>query len=275
MGAVNARLAIVVAAAVASLNCNPHPPAIDIATTTSVANSGLLDTLLPEFHESTVRVHAAGSGRALAMLADRTVALVISHAPAAEQVFLEQHPTGWQYRKLAYNQFVIVGPPADPAAVRTAGSATEAFARIARSRSAFVSRGDSSGTHEREAQLWQLAGAAPATGRLLVSGGSMAVTLMQADSQLAYTLTDDATWHQLRGRRDGLVQVFANDPALLNTYAVIHHGGDSAAAALAGWLTAGRGRELIGNYLIDDRPAFHLWPAGCAGSTPAALVCAK
>ena len=87
-------LAVVAAVAAVSLNCNRKTSAIEIATTTSVVNSGLLEAILPEFREYAVRVHAAGSGRALAMLAEQTVALVISHAPQAEQQIIEQHPSG-------------------------------------------------------------------------------------------------------------------------------------------------------------------------------------
>ena len=101
----------------------------------------------------------------------------------------------------------------------------------------------------------------------------MAVTLMQADNHRAYTLTDDATWGQLRGQLDGLVEIFSEDPALLNTYAVVHRGDDLAAGELASWLTTGRGRELIGSYVIGGRPVFHVWPPGCPGAVPAAQVC--
>ena len=93
--------------------CARAPHSIDIATTTSVQNSGLLDVLLPRFTEAAVRVHAAGSGRALAMLSDGIVDLAISHAPETEARFLTDHPA-WQYRKIAYNRFVVVGPRSDP-----------------------------------------------------------------------------------------------------------------------------------------------------------------
>ena len=140
-------------------------PALDVATTTSVQNSGLLEALLPHFTDATVRVHAAGSGRSLEMLADGIVDLVISHAPETETRYLADHP-GWLYRKLAFNRFVIVGPRADPAMIRQAGDALEAFRRIAGAPVTFVSRGDSSGTHERELMLWKAAGVTPLPERL-------------------------------------------------------------------------------------------------------------
>jgi len=118
--------------------------------------------------------------------------------------------------------------------------------------------------------LWKLAGVTPS---LLVSGASMAVTLRQADSQLVYTLTDDATWHQLQGEFGGLAELFADDPALLNTYAVIYPGENGRAAKLADWLTLGHGRELIAAFKIGDRPGFTVWPKDCPGTTPTAQLC--
>ena len=119
------------------------------------------------------------------MLKDGIVDLVISHAPETEARYLTDH-RDWSYQKLAFNRFVIVGPSSDPAHVKNAGSVLEAFRRLAAAPVDFVSRGDGSGTHEREQMLWKLAGAAPPTGRLLVSARSMAITLRQAHEQQAY-----------------------------------------------------------------------------------------
>jgi tungstate transport system substrate-binding protein len=253
------------------LACARATPSLEIATTTSVLNSGLLEAILPAFAESRVRVHAAGSGRSLAMLEDRTVALVISHAPNAEQEYLVRHPE-WRYQKLATNRFILVGPDADPAGVRRATNVKDAFSRIATSQAVFISRGDGSGTHERETAMWRSTGAVPSAERLIVSGGSMAVTLQQADSQLAYTLTDDATWHQLRGQLESLAEVFGDEPVLLNSYAVIYRN-DQRASALAEWLTSGPGRTAIADYRIGGRPAFTVWPQGCFGAMPEAPLC--
>ena len=242
-----------------------------LATTTSVQNSGLLDVLLPAYHDAVVRVHAAGSGRALAMLADGDADLVISHAPDAETRQLAAHP-GWTYTKLAFNRFIIVGPPDDPAGVRGAPDAAEAFRRIARSSAPFVSRGDQSGTHERELSLWASAGQSPTAARLLVSGRGMAQALRHAEEMRAYTLSDEATFWQLEHELS-LEQLFDRDPRLLNTYAVIDAKRNDHAAALASWLLTGEGRTLIGSYRVQDRPAFTVWPAGCPGERPSALPC--
>jgi len=266
-------LALLALIALGTSSCAREREAVplDIATTTSVQNSGLLEVLLPRFEEATVRVHAAGSGRALEMMNDGVVDLVISHAPETEARNLAEHPD-WTYRKLAFNRFVVVGPPGDPAGVTQTTGVLDAFRRIAAAPVDFVSRGDASGTHEREQQLWQRAGVAPSRERLLVSGRGMAITLRQAHEQQAYTLTDEATFWQLQKQLD-LVVLSEGDEWLLNTYAVIHRRDSEIAGVFAEWLTTGDGRRLIEGHRIAGRAAFHVWPASCPASTPTALPC--
>ena len=248
----------------------PVPPRLEIATTTSVQNSGLLDALLPHFSGATVRVHATGSGRALELLARGDVPLVISHAPETEARYLAEH-RDWRYRKIAFNRFVILGPAGDPARVKDAGSAADAFKRIAGADAAFVSRGDRSGTHEREERLWTLAGVKPPPDRLLVSGRGMAQALRHADESRSYTLSDEATFWQLAGGLE-LSVLLENDPVLLNTYAVIHDG-SAIARLFADWLASGDGRRRMADHLVAGRPAFIAWPASCQDDHPAALPC--
>lgn len=253
-----------------------RPPArtLDAATTTSVQNSGLLAQLLPAYEARagiTVRVHAAGSGRSLQMLADGVVDLVMSHAPEAEQRFLAQHPD-WSYRKFAYNHFVVAGPPLDPAGVRGAADVVDAFKRIAGSGERFVSRGDESGTHERERAIWAAAGTSLDASRLIVSGRGMAQALRHADEARAYVLTDDATFRQLQKRLD-LAVLFDHDPRLSNGYAVVYPGVDATAVAFAGWLAGPQGRAAIAGFTIDGAPAFTPWPADCAGARPTDTPC--
>jgi tungstate transport system substrate-binding protein len=238
-----------------------------------VVNSGLLGVLVPQFEKEAaipIRVHAAGSGRALAMLDDQVVDLVISHAPEAEARMLDAHPE-WQYRKVATNDFIVVGPPNDPAEVRTAADAPAAFARIAAARAPFLSRGDESGTHERETHLWRLAGIQPDQSRLLVGGGGMAATLRQASAHGAYTLTDDATFAQLQDRLT-LRVLFEGDPRLVNSYAVVFPP-QSAAAQFAEWLASGNGRQALIAFRIQDATPFRAWPDGCPGADPSATPC--
>ena len=117
-----------------------HGPVI-LATTSSVGNSGLLDAVLPEYRAATVRPLLVGSGRALDMLGAESADVVISHAPARETAALASHPD-WLYRKILYNDFLIVGPAEDPAGVRAATDVVDAMTRIAKSPAKFLSRGD-------------------------------------------------------------------------------------------------------------------------------------
>jgi tungstate transport system substrate-binding protein len=263
-----------VAASLAALlivSCSTPQTFLDIATTTSVQNSGLLEVLLPHFDGPTIRVHAAGSGRALNMLADGVVDLVISHAPETEMRYLAEHPT-WAYQKIAFNRFVVIGPPDDPAQVGKAVDVADAFRHIAGSNVTFVSRGDESGTHERERSLWKAAGVVPDAARLIVSGHGMGVTLRQTNERQGYTLSDEATFWQLENQLD-LVSLFARDSRLLNTYAVVHPRDNDSARRFAHWLSLGDGRQRVAAYRVQGRIAFNVWPEGCPADKPALQPC--
>jgi tungstate transport system substrate-binding protein len=246
-----------------------------LATTTSVGNSGLLDVLLPAFKQEQqldVRSHLAGSGLALRMLEKGDADIVISHAPAAEATILRAHPD-WRYRKIMFNDFVIVGPPDDPAHVKGANDAGAAMRQIAVSDARFLSRGDQSGTHEREEALWRLAGERPGRERLIVAGAGMGATLRVANETGAYTLTDRATFTQHLGTLS-LTVVFEGGPLLLNTYAVvIDPSGPRATGAqrLYVWLSDGVGREVIQGYQLRGVQAFFPWPAGRPREDPDAV----
>jgi tungstate transport system substrate-binding protein len=248
---------------------------IVLATTTSVGNSGLLDALSPAFqreHRLQVRAHLVGSGLALKMLEQGDADVVISHAPAAEAVALRDHPT-WHYRKFMFNDFIIVGPSDDPARVNGARDAADAMRRIAGSKARFLSRGDQSGTHEREEALWRAAAARPAGERLVVAGVGMGATLRIASEMSAYTLTDRASFAQLADTVQ-LVVLFENDPELLNTYAVIvERAGVRASDAelFSEWLNEGTGRHLIASYRARGVHVFQVWPEGRSADRPDAL----
>lgn len=270
------RVPAIALAAMAAVCSPPAPEPLTLATTTSVANSGLLDVLAAAFereHRIPVRSHLVGSGRALALLARGDADVVISHAPEAEARALREHPR-WRYRKIMFNDFVIAGPREDPAAVAHAADAIDAMRRIAASGARFLSRGDSSGTHERENELWRLAGTRPGPDRLVVAGAGMGTTLRIASETDAYTLTDRATFAQ-QAAVLRLVLLHEGDPKLLNTYAVIV-GPDAARAAdartFAAWLAEGNGRNLIATYRVSGRvQAFQPWPAGAPARAPDAL----
>lgn len=220
-----------IATALALVGAAPQPSAaveaaseVILATTTSVRDSGLLDVLLPPFRARTgidVKVIAVGSGAALRMARDGNADLVLAHAPEAEEALVAEG-FALDRRALAENFFVIAGPPEDPAHVREATSAADAIARIFAAGAPFVSRGDDSGTHQRERALLTAAGlAADATGpAVLRTGSGMGPTLQVAGEKRAYVLTDEGTFRALRARI-GLVALTGHDPALRNVYSVL------------------------------------------------------
>lgn len=200
----------------------PGPRDVLLATTTSLYDTGLLDSLAPLFERQSgyrLRVVAVGSGQALRMAERGDADVLLAHSPAAEEAFMQ---AGFGVRRLAVasNLFTIAGPADDPARARSAPSAPLALRQIADSAHRFVSRGDSSGTHQRELALWRAAGGRPTWPGYLESGQGMAATLLIADERSAYTLTDRATYATLRRRVD-LVPLREREAALLNVYHVI------------------------------------------------------
>ena len=144
--------------------------------------------------------------------------------------------------------------------------------RIAAGPAAWVSRGDGSGTYEREMQLWDMAGVRPQQDRLIVSGRSMAVALRHTQETQGYTLADEATFWQIEKDLD-LKVVFEHDERLLNTYGLIHPRDNALAQRFGDWLTTGAGREKMNAYRIEGRQAFTVWPASCPGHWPGAMPC--
>lgn len=235
-----------------------------LATTTSVDATGLLDVLADEFKKDTgitLKWIAVGTGAALKQARDGNADAVIAHAKKLEDEFLRDG-FGVNRRVIARNYFMIVGPADDPAGVSGAASAAEALGRIKSSRAPFVSRGDKSGTHIRELDLWALAGGRPEAA-YLETGQGMAETLRVAAERRGYTLTDTATYHGLPGL-SGLKPVFEGAPELENIYAVIAV--DPAriptaryteAMTFIAFLTSPRGQKLIGEFKgKSGRPLF-------------------
>ena len=192
---------------------------IVLATTTSTQDSGLLDALVPLFQQKTgieVKVIAVGTGAALDMAARGDADAVLVHAWTSEKKYIASGDIT-EGRLVMHNDFLLVGPPADPAHVRGSADALAAMQAIART-GPFISRGDASGTEKMELALWQLAGIDPKTvpGRD-ATGQGMGATLLVADQRRAYTLTDRATYLAFRSRI-ALVPVLEKDPRLLNVY---------------------------------------------------------
>lgn len=227
-----------------------------LATTTSTANSGLLDHLLPIFQRQTgIRVDAVavGTGAALRLAERGDADLVLVHDPRAEEAFVARG-SGEARIPLMRNDFVLVGPATDPASVEACGGTIEAFRRIARRGSPFVSRGDSSGTHARELSLWRLAGVLRPGAWCLEAGQGMAGCLTLADEMSAYALTDRATFLALADRLQ-LRPLVQGDSLLANPYSLIlvdprlRAGGNHAGARrLVEWLTSLEGRRRIADF---------------------------
>lgn len=236
-----------------------------LASTTSVDNSGLLGAILPKFTARTgvaVRVLALGTGQALAVTARGDADLVLVHDRDAEVRFMaEGH--GVERREVAWNDFVLVGPVADPAGVAGGRNAAAALVAIARAQAPFVSRGDNSGTHALERRLWRAAGQAPAGGWYRDIGGGMGAALNAAAAMGAYTVSDRGTWLSFNNR-GGLRIVVEGGAALLNPYSVIvpraeghRPEGREPARQLAAWLLSAEGQDAIGGFTVAGERLFN------------------
>jgi len=237
-----------------------------LATTSSVHNSGLLGQLKNRFEKDTgyrVKLFVVGSGAALRMGRSGLTDAIIAHAPRAERVFMDEGH-GAVRLPLMHNDFVLVGPADDPAAIHEISDAALALNRIVARGQVFVSRADESGTHEREKVLWQLSGTDP-LGKTWYheSGMSMGDTVRLADRLRAYTLVDRGTW--LAMRKDlGLALLATDDARLINAYSVIAVNGgqhpdvnEAAGRAFVEWITSAKILALIGAFEVDGEPLFN------------------
>jgi len=238
--------------------------ALRLATTTSTQNSGVLDDLLPRFEsERGIKVHviAVGTGKALELGAQGDVDMVMVHAPDLELdyvgkgAFIERTP-------VMFNEFVILGPPADPARVRESGNIAEAMRRIALGRAPFISRGDRSGTHIKEQELWKAAGIEPVGSWYQQVGQGMGATLRIAHERQSYTLSDDGTYFAFESGLE-LKILSRREPLLVNPYAVMlvnparhPHVHARAARELVQWLASEHGQSLIGDYVKHGHRLF-------------------
>ncbi len=206
--------------------CGPQEPEVlRLATTTSTADSGLLDAILPAFEEANnarVDVVAVGTGQAIALGEAGDADVILVHARAREDDFVAQGH-GTARSDVMYNDFVIVGPTSDPAGVMGTALAADALSQIATSGATFASRGDDSGTHTKEKSLWEAAGVTPEGDNYLSLGQGMGETLTFANESGAYTLTDRGTFLSMSDSLPNLTVVVGGqsidgnqDPALLN-----------------------------------------------------------
>jgi tungstate transport system substrate-binding protein len=208
--------------AILPLSAAAQRPPVILSTTTSTQDSGLLDMLVPLFERQTgysVKTIAIGTGQALALAGRGEADVVLAHAPALEKKYIADGKM-LNRRLVMYNDFVIIGPAEDPARIKRMTKAADAMKAIASTGSRFVSRGDNSGTHNLEKELWKLAGVEPQTGWYIESGQGMGATLGIADDRKAYTLTDRGTYLAFQ-KRVRLPILLEGDRPLLNLYSVM------------------------------------------------------
>ena len=262
---------------------------ITMSTTTSTQASGLLDVLLPEFTKDTgiqVKVVAKGTGAAIRDGMDGNVDVIFVHAKAREEQFVAE---GYGTKRYAvmHNDFVILGPPSDPAGIKGEKSAAEALKKIAGAKAGFVSRGDDSGTHTKEQDLWKATGlalekqtqkimrgdaeaeisyVAPAGDWYMSIGQGMGKALTFADEKQGYVLADRGTFIKYKYGQDNPVDLEVlceGDPLLFNPYGVIPidpkkhpHTKFELADTFAKWLVSERGQKVIADYKLLDRQLF-------------------
>jgi tungstate transport system substrate-binding protein len=242
---------------------------IVLASTTSVEASGLLAHILPQFTTKTgitVNVVAQGTGKAIDTARRGDADLLLVHDPDAEQHFIDEGH-GSTRRQIAWNDFVIVGPSADPAHVRGGNDSVTALKAIAAAQAPFVSRGDKSGTNAEELRLWKAGGFTPdtlAAGKWYRDiGGGMGQALNAASAMNAYTLSDRGTWLSFNNK-GSLVIAIEGDSRLINRYDVIELNPQKHATAkladakvLADWLISPEGQQAIGAYQMHGAMLFN------------------
>lgn len=247
----------------------PKKEAIRLATTTSVNDSGLLGYLLPYFKEDTgydVEVASAGTGIAIGYAKSGDADVLLVHSKAQEEDFIAEGFSSTERLSFMYNFFVICGPSDDPADIAEAENAAEAFRKIAAAGSAFVSRGDNSGTHDKEKNIWESAGTTPdKTAEWYVSVGSgMGDTLNKANELKAYVITDKATYLSMKQSLPNIQILKADADDMKNTYSLLGVNPDAAAFEGTGaainsdganafieWMHSDEAADLISDYGIS------------------------
>ena len=240
---------------------------ITVASTTSTRNSGLYDYLLPKFTKKTgikVRVVAVGTGQAIRLARGGDADVLLVHHRQGEEKFVADG-FGIKRYDLMYNDFVLVGPSEDPSNIDRVKDISTALAKIAHTRSTFVSRGDDSGTHRKELSLWLAAGFKPSddSGKWYrEAGAGMGATLNTASGMNAHTLTDRGTWLKF-ANKGGLKILVEGDKRLVNPYGVIvvnpakhPHIKEADAKIFVKWLVSLQGQSAISAYRLKGHQAF-------------------
>ncbi len=248
----------------AALASNDSNSMLRLATTTSTANSGLMDYLLPEFTKETgveVQVIAVGTGKALRLGQEGDVDIVLVHARNAEQAFIDAG-FGVERFDVMYNDFVLIGPPDDPAQISTSHSVVEVLGKIHNTKSVFISRGDDSGTHKKELSLWQKTDYLPQGDWYKSVGQGMGKVIQIANEMGGYTMTDRGTWLAYQAKSN-LALLYQGDPPLFNPYGIIAvnpkrhpHVNHAGAESLIDWLTSEKGQHMIGTFTVKGEQLF-------------------
>lgn len=244
-------------------------PTIRLATTTSVNDSGLLGYLLPYFEKATgykVEVASAGTGIAIGYAKSGDADLLLVHSKAQEEQFIEEGYASTERLSFMYNFFVICGPKDDPAKIADAETAADAFKAIAQAKAPFASRGDNSGTHNKETAIWQSAELDPSEESWYNSVGSgMGDTLTKANELGAYVITDKATYLSMKDSLENLTLLKAEADDMKNTYSLLGVKADAeafadadvkinteGANALIDWMLSSEAFELIKAYGTEE-----------------------
>ena len=242
----------------------PANPRVRLATTTSTENSGLLAYLLPFFTEDTgytVDVVAVGTGAAMKLGENADADVLLVHARALEDAYMKAGH-GSARRDVMYNDFIIVGPKADPAGLKGSPDSKTALSKIAAAQTPFVSRGDKSGTHVKELDIWKAAGIVPAGAWYKEAGQGMEQCIIMADGMQGYTLTDRATWVAVKDKTSLAID-YEGDSGLFNPYGVItvNPAKNTAinafgAKAFLEWITSERGQKLVEGFKLGGQTMF-------------------
>lgn len=243
----------------APVAAEPQISELILATTTSTRDSGLLDVLIPMFEKQsgyTVKTVAVGTGEALKMGEEGNADVLLVHAPASEMELMDKG-FGLSRNLIMHNDFIIVGSADDPAGIKGAAEAKEAFTKIAESQSIFVSRGDDSGTHKKELAIWKSADITPEGEWYIETGQGMGDTLRIASEKSGYTLTDRATYLAQLDTLN-LEILVEGEKTLLNIYHVIVVNPEKwpevnveGAKAFAAFLVSDETQKVIGQFGVD------------------------
>ena len=237
----------------------PENAVIRLATTTSVNDSGLLPYLLPTFEAETgykVEVASAGTGIAIGYAKSGDADLLLVHSKKQEEGFIEEGYASTDRLSFMYNYFVIVGPADDPAGIKDLASAADCFSAIAEAGAGFASRGDNSGTHNKETGIWETAGIDPTAESWYASVGSgMGDTLTKANEMNVYTLTDKATFLSMKDSLPNLTILKEEADDMKNTYSLLGVNPNAAAFADADVTINTEGANALIDWLLSDEAA--------------------